>query len=82
MVYCKINEDPEPRAIIVYNQGLIPDDIYKLLETSTRSLSMRRSNQVRHPPSRIPIRSLTNPRWLAGPLSLRTVRKGPGIVPR
>ena len=45
MVYRKISEDLKNRAIILYDQGLIPDDISKLLEISNRSLSRWRSNQ-------------------------------------
>ncbi|KAF9642398.1 hypothetical protein BDM02DRAFT_3264478 [Thelephora ganbajun] len=46
MVYRKISEDLKNRAIILYYQGLIPDDISKLLGISNRSLSRWRSNQA------------------------------------
>jgi len=46
MVYRKISEDLKNRAITLYDQGLIPDDISNLLGISTRSLARWRSNQA------------------------------------
>jgi len=46
MVYRKISEDLKTRAIILYDQDLIPDNISNLLGISTRSLSRWRGNQA------------------------------------
>lgn len=46
MVYRKISEDLKNRAIILYDQGLIPDDISRLFGISTRSLSRWKDNQL------------------------------------
>ena len=46
MVYRKISEDLRNRAIILYDRGLIPDDISGLLGISARSLSRWRSNRA------------------------------------